>query len=86
MLFRLNLKIYRIEEILFFYRIKDEQESRNLQQRKHTHELRKIMLKKYPTMRFYICLYRLLHFFADYKIKDEKKYIKILGFSFRINK
>jgi len=86
MMFNLNLKVYRIDEILLLYCAKDESQSRNLQQRKHTRELRKIMLKKYPAMRYYRYLYSFLHFFIDYKVKEDRRYIKILGVSLQINK
>ena len=42
--------------------------------------------KKYPTMLFYLFLYKIAHFFIAHKIKSDKEYIKILGISFRINK
>jgi len=84
MVFNHNLKIYRIDEVLFFYRMKDETESRNLQQRRYAEKLKNIIKNKYPSIKYYKCLYKFIHFFMDYKIKDEKKYIKILGLSFCI--
>lgn len=54
MMFRLNLKIYRVPEILFYYRIKPKSESRNEQHRDiHTqlvdymyHKYRGVMLRR----------------------------------------
>ena len=63
MVLRQKLKIYRIPEILFFYRIKDIKESRNAQQMKYNSDelLRKIE-HKYPQ----IFLYRLLRKITKY--------------------
>lgn len=84
LLYRHNKKIYRVDEILFFYRMKDYAESRNFQHRSEHEKLVELIYKKYPAMTYYKYLYKFFHFFIGYKIKGEKKYIKILGISFRI--
>ena len=53
MVFRRGLKIYRIPEILFRYRIKNEKESRNLKQIKYAKALRCTLERKYPEMKLY---------------------------------
>lgn len=52
-MFRHNKTIYRVPEILFFYRVKDKNESRNAQGDSKYHELRKYMKQKYPEMQKY---------------------------------
>ncbi len=89
MIFNLNLKIYRHPEILFFYRIKDTSESRNLQQFKYSKQLKQQLLNKYPKMKFYQILYKICKFIFFYKIKKEKIYVRLLGlpiFTKRLNK
>ena len=50
MVFNHNLKIYRVPEILFYYRIKERDESRNFQNRdKHTNLVNRIY-HKYPSI------------------------------------
>lgn len=44
-------EIIRIPDVLFFYRIKNRVESRNIQTVQHHVKLEKIMLKKYPLMK-----------------------------------
>ena len=54
MVLRHNLKIYKVPELLFFYRIKNETESRNKQQQKHHKAVLKAqLLKKYPQRKYY---------------------------------
>ena len=53
-MFKHNKKAYRIPEILFYYRVKPGDESRNARGASKYHELRKYMKKKYPEMRKYI--------------------------------
>jgi glycosyltransferase involved in cell wall biosynthesis len=55
-MFRHNKKVYRVPEILFFYRVKDKSESRNAQGDAKYHQLRKYMKHKYPEMRKYIVI------------------------------
>ena len=52
-MFKHNKKVYRVPEILFYYRVKSRGESRNSQGASKYHELRKYMKKKYPEMRKY---------------------------------
>lgn len=44
-------KAKKIDEILFYYRVKERTESRNMQTLKHHNKLVKLMLKKYPLMK-----------------------------------
>ena len=54
MVFRHNLKIYRIPEILFYYRIKSDKESRNkIQAQRYFLNLKQQIKKKYPILRIY---------------------------------
>ena len=80
MVFRGKLKIYRIQEILFFYRIKDFSESRNKQQiLQHSLLLKKKLLKKYPKMKIYRFCAKILKTFYHNSIKNNYLRIKILG-------
>ena len=61
-----KLKIYRIPEILFFYRIKNITESRNLQQiQLHNNILLKKLKRKYPQMFFYRIFRKITKYFTD---------------------
>ena len=74
-----NKKIYRIPEILFYYRIKPKQLSRNQQKRKaHYDKLMTLLYQKYPLRRWHriknVLMYpqRVLNFFfriQNYKVK-----------------
>ena len=55
-MFKHNKKVYRVPEILFYYRGKPREESRNAQGASKYHRLRKYMKKKYPEMRRYIII------------------------------
>lgn len=85
MVFNHKLKIYRIPEILFLYRIKDISESRNKQQKEQKNiDLMKIIKQKYhPQMRFWLLFYnisrKLVRLFYRQKTKEQKIYYKILG-------
>ena len=75
--FRYNKKIYRVPEILFYYRMKDKKDSRNLQHCEIHKQLTKSFFKKYPQMLFYKKLHKLFnilkkigHFF--FRIKHNK--------------
>ena len=61
-----KLKIYRIPEILFFYRIKEMEESRNARQ---IQSYNKLLLKKiehkYPQIFFYRLLRKITKYFTD---------------------
>ena len=52
MIFKLNKKVYRIPEILFYYRIKPKPESRNEQNREKHRDLVRYMYKKYNGVMF----------------------------------
>jgi len=54
MLFNHNKKIYRVPEILFYYRLKNEDESRNSQSFSKLDTLTEKIHKKYPEMMKYI--------------------------------
>ncbi len=55
-MFRHNKKVYRVPEILFYYRSKPKSNSRNAQGANKYHELRKLMKRKYPEMRKYFII------------------------------
>ena len=55
-MFRHNKKVYRVPEILFYYRAKPSNNSRNVQGANKYHELRKLMKRKYPEMRKYFII------------------------------
>ena len=75
-----KLKVYRVPDILFFYRIKNLFESRNKQQMaQHSLMLRTKLLKKYPKMKFYRLCAKLQKFFYRNNIKNNHRRIKILG-------
>lgn len=73
MVFRQNKKIYRVPEILFYYRLKPKTEARNFQHRPEHQELVKKLFAKYPETRKYILLSKIL-----------KPFRKIIRFVFRI--
>lgn len=80
MIFHKKLKVYRIQENLFFYRIKNFSESRNKQQTKHySILLENRLLKKYPQMKFYRICARIQKFFYRISIKNNMKKVKIFG-------
>lgn len=84
-----NLPMIRVPEILFFYRIKDLNES--VWKNYPKQELKKrflfkeaLLLKHHPKMHFWAVLYKIIHskfikFFYHNKIKANKQRIKILG-------
>lgn len=77
LVFNHNKKIYRIPEILFFYRIKDKSESRNWQHRAHHASLVKQMYQKYPRTHIYILLNKIRMNFVKFghflfRIQDNK--------------
>ena len=51
MILNYNLKIHRINDFLFFYRIKNANESRNHFAENHHDELRAVLCEKYPQLR-----------------------------------
>ena len=73
MLFAQHKRIYRIPEILFYYRIKNKKESRNFQNRARHNFLVKQLQIRYPQMKKYIYINKISNIF-----------LKILRFFFRI--
>ncbi len=90
LVFNHNKKIYRVPEILFYYRIKEKTESRNWQHRNEHKNIVKKLHKKYPQMNkyvyinfFYKSLRKIQRFF--FRIQDDK--VKILKISvYHLNK
>ena len=83
MVLRHSFKIYRVQKILFFYRIKNLLESRNKRQmNQYAFELKMQLLKKYPQMRFYKFFMKMLRLFYNYDLKDNQCRIKIFGITF----
>lgn len=77
LLFKHNKKIYRVQEILFYYRIKDKSESRNWQHREEHERLVKNMYNKYPNIKIYSRIesiiknfHKFVHFF--FRIKNNQ--------------
>lgn len=58
--YRQNLRFYRVNKLLFFYRIKAKKESRNWQHRDKHIDIVKTFYIKYPKMKFYIRMLKLL--------------------------
>lgn len=82
MMYRHNADFYRIPELLFYYRIKPKDESRQaLHANLHNKELLKLLHKKYPEMVTYQKLYKLISFIFSicYKPKKDKMVIKLLN-------
>lgn len=83
MVLRCNLKIYRVPEMLFFYRIKKMAESRNKQQSKcYSALLKSKLFSKYPELRFYRFFIKLKNFFYYRGVKKGRFVLRILGFNF----
>lgn len=80
MVFKQNKKIYRIPEILFYYRLKPKRDSRNFQHRVEHDNLVKMLFEKYPQMKIYIFLdkiFNLLKKIIRFFFRTENGYIKI---------
>lgn len=75
-MFKHDKKVYRIPEVLFYYRLKNRNESRNAQGASKYHQLRKYMKKKYPEMRKYLVI-KWAKKIARMIVKKENKTIKI---------
>ena len=74
-------KAYRLDEYLFFYRLKNCDESRNEQARSHKKHLNKILIKKYPVIKWVWLLQKILLVFFQKKItKKNQTLIKIFKF------
>lgn len=79
MVYRQNATFYRIPEILFFYRIKPAQESRNKQQSQSCNdELMDKLRTKYPEMKRYKRLGKIISNFFQIRVKQTKTIIRIL--------
>lgn len=80
MVFFKKLKIYRVQEKLFFYRMKKVSESRNKQQAEHYSVLLNDKLfQKYPQMKLYRICAAIQNVFYRVTVKNNKRKIKILG-------
>ena len=79
MILRHNLKIYRIDEFLYFYRVKSVDESRNKQADKNHHfALTCTLIRKYPIYligRIIQSFYSMIRFFFQKKITRSNKLI-----------
>lgn len=65
MVFRQNKKIYRVPEILFYYRLKPKAAARNYQHRAEHKDLLKQLFAKYPETKKYIVLSKILKPFRN---------------------
>lgn len=79
MVFCHNLKIYRIPEVLFFYRIKTTDESRNQKLREYFPYFQNVFKTKYPQMKHYKRLAKLQRIFFRVSSKDNCITYKVLG-------
>lgn len=73
-----KLKIHRINDFLFFYRIKSVNESRNILAKNYHDELRCLLCKKYPQLRkdsLVNITFSILRFFYQKKITGSNKLI-----------
>ncbi|MDR0726491.1 MAG: glycosyltransferase [Rickettsiales bacterium] len=68
-------KIYRIPDVLFFYRMKPETQSRHFNADKNYHDFMKIMADKFPLIRKYSRIRRVNEFV--FKVKKNKKVIVV---------
>ena len=78
MIYRQKASFYRIPELLFYYRLKPDSESRNAQARLHCEDLIKRLWAKYPEMLWYRKLYKLSTFFFQKRLKKNKIIFKFL--------
>ena len=83
--FRQNSRIYRIPEILFYYRIKPRYESRNAKQFLYREKLIFLFIKKYPQILKYRILNHIKYFLLKVKKfifqirrKPHKTYVRLL--------
>ncbi len=84
-MFKHNKKIYRVPEILFYYRSKPKSASRNSQGASKYHLLRKYMKKKYPEMRKYFVI-KWIKKIARMIVRIDGKNVKIFRISIRKQK
>ena len=78
--YRQNLHFYRVNKLLFFYRIKNKKESRNWQHRNQHANLVKTFYHKYPKMKLYLFVSKCikpLNKIARFLFRVENNYIKI---------
>ena len=78
MIYRQKATFYRIPELLFYYRLKPDSESRNAQARLHCEDLLKRLRAKYPEMLWYHKLYKLSTFFFQKRLKKNKIIFRFL--------
>lgn len=79
MIYRQGAHFYRIPEILFFYRIKPLEESRNFQQmQQFNKELMNALNVKYPEIKKYKKLAKFIRLFFQIRRKENKTIIRIL--------
>lgn len=82
MIINQKLKIYRVPEILFYYRQKDISESRDLQSRLKFSNISKNLNRKYFFRRitpFFRLLRKIRRIFFKTKTKNNTRYIRIFG-------
>lgn len=78
--FRMGAKIYRIPEILFYYRLKELKESRNeLQKEYYIDDLVCQLKRKYPEVRRYQILNKFIRFIFYVKDKKDKIVFRVFG-------
>ncbi len=75
-----NMRIYRIPEILFYYRIKNADESRNLQHRQLHSGLMDTIYSKYPSIKTWQKIYKITNpfrkiFRSFFKIHNNTVYV-----------
>lgn len=83
LIYRYNARFYRIDEVLFFYRIKNSKESRNAQQKEFFQkQLENNLLLKYPEIKKYKFIYNLKRFIFRKKKRGNNFIFKLFGISF----
>lgn len=83
--YRQNLRFYRVEKPLFFYRIKNKYESRNKQNDNQHDDIIKTFYIKYPKMKLYFILYKWHNRFKRFgKLFFNKEHHKIKLFGIPI--
>ena len=75
--YKLNKKIYRVPEVLFFYRIKEKSESRNASSASEHGKIIDTLYAKYAKMRFYKKLYKLENKIIRFIFRIQKKRVMI---------
>ncbi len=75
MVLKHNLKIYRIDDFLFFYRDKETNESRDKQANKNSKMLKKLLYTKYPILRFSGIINKFCRFLYQKKVTRSGKLI-----------